>query len=526
MRNFFKSRWVLFLILIIFIICKIPHLGYAYYWDESWPYAMAIKEMYTHGISLVPDAIDPELSRGHPLFFHAAAAAWMKIFGASHVAMHSFALCISLLFLTTIFEAGVRLFDRNVAVLSTVMVALQVMFFVQSSFVLFDMLVAFLAFLSLYLYAKEMFAATAICLSVLFYTKESGLIAGFVIGVHALASLTDRKTSMGVRLKRLASIAMPCILIGIFFLLQKYIHGWFIFPLYNDLIEHKWEMFWYRFKVLSAANTFSLHMRHYYFLPLLTMAVLTVAKTKNYRHLIVFFPALAIYYCTDDMRSGRIMPGVPFFIVLIFSIIALLYVTIKERYYASLHQQRFMILLCSFVFCFLVFSSMNFFTPRYLLASVIPVLFINAVLVSMYIALTDKRLVYPVFIMILIIGFFSFKTNVGFGDVDLGAFDGVQVEQKIVDYFEHNVPYEKVIGCSFLDKEHLLHPATGFLHSEKGFNNTSWYINDKTDYAVFTNIEPDDRYGQVKSDPSFILAYRCQKGEVWGEVYKKIRQSE
>lgn len=471
----------------------------------------------------MPGAIDPELSRGHPLFFHAAAATWMNVFGPSHISMHSFALSLSLLFLISIYELGLRLFNRNVAVLSTVMVALQVMFFVQSTFVLFDMLVAFLAFLSLYFYSKNMFVATALCLSALFYTKESGLIAGFVIGIHALAGLADRKTSMSVRLKRLTSIGVPCILIGIFFLLQKYKHGWFIFPLYNELIENRWEMFWYRFKVLSAANTFSLHLRHYYFLLLLAMTILTTAKTKNYRHLILFFPALAIYYCTDDMRSGRLMPGIPFFIVFVISIIVMLYITVKENYYDSLSQQRFMMLLCAFVFCFLCFSSLNFFTPRYLLASVVPVLFIAAVFLSKYIALTGKKMIYPVLLLILAIGFFSFKTNYGYGDVDLGAFDAVHVEQKIVDYFEQNVPYEKVIGSSFLEKEHLLHPATGFLHSDKAFVNTGWYINEKTDYAVFTNIEPDDRYEQVKRDPSFTLAYRYKKGEVWGEVYKRIR---
>jgi len=116
MLIFLKPRWVLFLVLVIFIACKIPHLYYPYYWDESWPYAVAIKDMYKHGISLLPSAIDPELSRGHPLFFHAFAAIWMNIFGASHVAMHSLALFISVLFLIAVYEAGLRL----IAIIATV----------------------------------------------------------------------------------------------------------------------------------------------------------------------------------------------------------------------------------------------------------------------------------------------------------------------------------------------------------------------------------------------------------------------
>ena len=154
MAGFFKNRWFLFLVLTVFIICKIPHLYYPYYWDESWPYAVAVKDMYKHGISLMPSAVDPELSRGHPLFFHAVAATWMNVFGSSPLAMHSFALTISILFLISIYEAGLKLFNQRVAMISLVLIAAQVVFFVQSSFVLFEVLIAFLSFLSLYFYVR------------------------------------------------------------------------------------------------------------------------------------------------------------------------------------------------------------------------------------------------------------------------------------------------------------------------------------------------------------------------------------
>ena len=195
MADFIKNRWVLFLVLIIFMICKLPSLSYPYYWDESWPYAPAIQAMYHHGISLSPSAIDPELSRGHPLFFHAIAAAWVNIFGSSHLSMHSFALTISLLFLIAIYETGLRLFNQRVAVMGVLLVATQVCFFIQSSFVLFEVLVAFLCFLSIVLYSRDKYFLTALCLCLLFYTKESGLIAGFVLGMHALIGLFNKNVS-------------------------------------------------------------------------------------------------------------------------------------------------------------------------------------------------------------------------------------------------------------------------------------------------------------------------------------------
>lgn len=90
MAAFLKGSLVLLAVLGVFIAFKIPHLFYPYYWDECWPYATAIKAMCDNGLSFMPDAIEANLSRGHPLFFQVIAAGWMKIFGASHLAMHSF----------------------------------------------------------------------------------------------------------------------------------------------------------------------------------------------------------------------------------------------------------------------------------------------------------------------------------------------------------------------------------------------------------------------------------------------------
>ncbi|MCW3122785.1 MAG: hypothetical protein JWQ38_2277, partial [Flavipsychrobacter sp.] len=236
---------MLYLVLAVFIICKIPYLNYPYYWDECWPYATAIKWMCDHSISLMPTALDPELSRGHPLFFHIIAALWMRIFGDSHIAMHSFALSIAVLFLIAIYEAGLRLFNERVASLGLLLVVTQVVFYVQSSFVLFEMLIAFLAFLSLFFYATGRYLLTALCLTMLFFTKESGLIVGFVLGLHAIFCLFSKNVDRRSAWSAFASVAVPCILIFIFFLIQKHVRGWYVFPLYASIVEHNWGAFWY-----------------------------------------------------------------------------------------------------------------------------------------------------------------------------------------------------------------------------------------------------------------------------------------
>ena len=114
------------MVLAVFVILKILHLSYPYYWDECWPYAAAIRQMYEHGVSLSPIAIDVELSHGHPLLFHCMVALWMHVFGHSHFAMHSFALLVSLLLLVAVYEAGYRLFNKNTATIALLLVVTQV----------------------------------------------------------------------------------------------------------------------------------------------------------------------------------------------------------------------------------------------------------------------------------------------------------------------------------------------------------------------------------------------------------------
>ena len=525
MAAFVKNRWVLFLVLIVFILCKVPHLHYPYYWDESWPYAVAIRDMYLHGISLMPAAIDPELSRGHPLLFHLLAACWMHIFGNSHISMHSFALTISVLFMVAIYEAGLKLFNKRAAIMSMVLVATQVVFFVQSSYVLFEMLVAFLAFLSLYFYVRQKYFLTALFLSALFYTKESGLIMGFVLGMAACIGLFDKKMELKKRMYQLISVAIPCVLIGIFFLIQKHIRGWYIFPFYNNLIEHNWDSFWYNFRHNGVKNTFYAYLKYYYFLLLLAVSLIAAIKNKSFKYLAFFLPAIIIYYFVDDMRAGRPMPSFPFFISFILSIMLMLYLLKQLKIYRDTQQEQFIVLSCFFIFCFFCFSSMNFFTYRYLLPSLIPLFFFTAVIFDKFIERTYPVLYYPALLLMLVISFFAFKTDEGYGDADIHDVDGMDVQQSVVDYMEKMNYYDKNIGSgSFLERQHLFDPATGFLHSDKTFKKLDWSIDRYTEIAIFDNLEPDNRYeSYFNRDSSFHRVFRNQKGKVWAEIYLRER---
>jgi len=518
---FFKARWVLFVVLIVFILCKIPHLYYPYYWDESWPYAAAIKQMYTHGASLMPGAIDGELSRGHPLFFHAAGAVWMHIFGQSHFSMHCFALLIAVCCLIAVYEAGLKLFNQRVAILSVILVATQAIFFLHASFLLFEILVALLGFLSLYFYVRDKYFLTALCLTAQFYTKESGLIMGFVLGADAAIGLFNKNIATRKRLYRIISVLIPCMLIVAFFIAQKIISGWYILPLYSGMIEHSWTAFWYKIRMGCIRDTFYQGLRNWYFIVLLLLFLLVAIKNKQLKYVAIFLPATIIYYFVDDMRAGRILPSIPFFIVFIFSIALFIYSLRKLHFFSDLLQERFVRLTIVFILLYICFSAMNYYIYRYMLAAIVPLMFLTAALFDKITERTYPFLFYLVLLSVLAIGFFGLKNDIQYGETKQ-TLDGMNIQQHVVDFMEQNNYYDKDISTgSFLELEHLKDPTTGFLRSDKLFTKVCWGIDNNTTYVIFDNIESDYRYNSFIKDTAFRRVCKFEKGTVWAEIYKR-----
>lgn len=522
MKEFARTRWYLAIVLTVFVVCKLPHLDLAFYWDESWPYAAAIKTMYRDGISILPDALDPELSKGHPLLFHAAAASWMKLFGPSNIAVHSFALFVSMLCLTAVYEAALRLFNIRVAILAVTMLATQVIFFVQAAFLLPEVFIALLALWSIYYYVRGNYGATALLLTLLFLSKESGLVLGCILGVDGIVSIISNKNSRRASLYKIASVIVPCLIIAGFFFIQKLQRGWFLYPEHIGYMHLQWDHFYYDFKVSVLYSLFCGDTRYYLFIVLLILSLAAAIKNKSPKYFVPGIPAFFIYYLVDDMRSGRLLPGIPFFILFVIALCFTLYVLVKKKIIDTPVQARFIVLSWAFMFLFCCFSALNFFTPRYIIIALAPLLLFAAAMTDKMVRLTYYSLFYPALIAIFITAFFAFRESTGRGDTNMGAFDGVAVQQKTVDFFEQHAYYDKQIAAgSFLNLAHLQHPECGFTRSGKGFKNTRWAIDSLTEFVVFDNVDPDYRYNEVLTGGQFKQVYRFQKDSLWCEIYQR-----
>lgn len=519
MIGFLKNRWLLFLILIVFIIYKIPHLYYPYYWDESWVYAPAVLLMALHGPSLLPNAIDVNFSKGHPLFFHALFSVWIRMFGQSHFSMHLFSLLISLALIVTLYEVALKLFNKRVAMASALFLVLNIEFYTSASFVLPDMLIALFTLLSFYFYASGKYLPTALFLTLLLFTKESGLVAAVVIGADAGLSLFNKLIPPKKRLLRCLSVFVPLCLVAVFFVIQKKTFGWYLYPAHTNAINTDLGHLIYYFRSSLAYLFHTNHEQYMFFIPVI-FSVLAAIKQRSIKYLFILLPAVFIFlldlgfHFTEFILSLSL---VLFLLSLAISVFALGYF----RYYTRTAQQKFVVLSVVFWVGYVCFSSINFFESRYLSPVVIISLLLIPVFFDLFISRSYPALFYPALVTITGIGLFLFYIHRY--DSYTVPFDRMIVQQRVVDYFERNNYYDRSICCiSYIEEQHLENPATGFLHSAKTFKKAGGHITNNTEFIVFDNIEPDwEQYETIRNDSAFHLAYRKAKGDAWAEIYQR-----
>jgi len=514
-----KDRWLLILVLFVFIIFKIPHLHYPFFWDESWSYEPGVKLMYLHGPSLMPNAINTFYSRGHPLLFYAAAAAWMRLFGDSQVSQHSFSLYVSVLLIISMYEVCNKLFNKRVAILSTVIISVQTIFFVQASFVLPEIMVALLVLLTLYYYTTEQFLFAFFSCTALLFTKESGMVLGLVLGIHAFVDLFNKRKSLQIRIRQFLAIFFSGFAIGGFFLLQKHLNGWILFPKHTDLMTWEWGSFFGKIRGCLEV-VFFWDNRPQLFLFLLALSFAAAISFRSIKYAAPLFPAALIYIIFEN--SFPAIPDKLIFTFLLASFLVGGYFFIVSNEYINNAQRKFIYLTFCFIVLYLCFSSVNFMSPRYSITTLVLVIVLTAYYADLMISKFHGGLYYLFACCAVLIGGYGILNDTGVGDTDMGAYDAMTVQEDEVHYLQqHNAYNASIASCSFQDREHLSNPLTGFIDSARVFNNVKDGIDSATEYIMVDNIEPDVRYNTIKNDSSFKVVYKTQKNEAWAEIYKR-----
>lgn len=463
-----SAKKIIGIIVLVFVIVKIPFLFLPYYWDEAWPYSVAIHTLVDNGLSFLPNAIPSDVSRGHPLMFHFLAALWMKIFGSGFVSGHSFSLFVSVILIVTIFIFCKTFFSERTGIISCILFCTQSAFLAQSVFLLPEVLLTLWTLLCFYFFLKKNKLWYVVFATFLLLTKESGAVLIGILFVWQLTQVTFfEKKKIKIILQESMFFLLPFVIASVFFIAQKIQHGWFFFPHHIHLISLTW-------------------------------------KTLNEE-----LPNAAAYLFIYYGRNG--------FSLFIIAALVLFFIR-KEKFIEN--EKNILLLFGCFILCFLFFSSSFFFIPRYLLTIFPPLIIAGTVCIDKI--FSKYKIVYPLIVTGLVITniFFCFhKPETG----EFKYLCFVKVQQQMVDYCEKKNLFAKHIYANFVLRTDLKEPYAGYI-SEKPFTNTQEYFSINTEYCIFSNEEFDkEKFKTLLQENNLKLIQRFEADYAWSEIYEVAR---
>ncbi len=500
-----------------FIGFKFPHLSLPYFWDEAWVYAPAVLEMHKSGLSLLPDAIPPELSRGHPLLFHFLAALWVKIFGTSFFAVHSFPMLISVALLVAVYFFCKTFFSPLVGLLSSIMLAVQPLLLAQSSFLLPEVMMALWTILCLWFYLKEKWILFIVFASLMLLTKESGIVLLGTIGLWTLfENIFLKKGTLNIvsLLKTCAYITAPLLIAGVYFVIQKLQCGWFLYPEHWGMMTFDWVIFHRKFLdiygfILQGQGRYVLFISFFVCLSFFWKSLIGLEK--------IFVPAgyaIATFILFNVWSANdKIM------LVLVLIIFARLYQLIFiKQYYENREAGKLLAISALFVFIYFIFCQLNFLSLRYLLL-LLPVVII--IVFGFISQVFENKWVFVAIAFVCILNCFRQLNKYDtVGDYNLSYVDGVKAQQKSVKYFEQNNWNEKKIYTGFNSSVSLNSLQAGYCREANKFIKLTDTLTSDVEFCVFTNIEPQADYDSLLNEINLELLTSIEENKVWIDIYK------
>jgi hypothetical protein len=197
-------RFTPILFAVIFFAILLPHLPLLrlpYFWDEAGYYIPAARDLLLSG-SLIPHST---LSNAHPPLVMAWLALCWKVIGYDPLVTRTAMLVLAALCLLGVFRLAEIVANTQVAIASTLCVALYPVFFAQSSLAQVDLAAAGLTMWGLSAYVERRARATVFWFSVAALAKETAIIAPLALAVWEALGWVARKRQFGkfwLRLER------------------------------------------------------------------------------------------------------------------------------------------------------------------------------------------------------------------------------------------------------------------------------------------------------------------------------------
>lgn len=228
-----RPFWIL-VVLLLFTAVKIPALSVPLFWDEVGVYGAAGLYMHDHAISMLPAALPPELSRGHPLLYTCIQAIWFSLFGDTVLGGHIGNLCISLVLLYSVWFIMHKRVSARAALIAVCLIAIQPIFFAQSVMILPEVLLTLFMLWALFCWIEQRYLGFAIFATLAILTKETAVIIPAVAFAHLILV---RELRSAITWRILLALLFPWLMFGVFLLVQKLQNGWYFFPYHGENIK-------------------------------------------------------------------------------------------------------------------------------------------------------------------------------------------------------------------------------------------------------------------------------------------------
>ncbi|MBL7957770.1 MAG: hypothetical protein JNM49_07405 [Flavobacteriales bacterium] len=509
------ARLGLLALFIAFVVAKLPYLNLPFYWDEAWVYGKAVRAMAENGLSLLPSAVPPELSRGHPLLFHFLAAGWMKLFGGGFVAMHLFAMTASIALCLATYSLGSLIGSEWTGLAATSVLMVNEIFLAQSGLLLPEVLLALfctLAIIGTLVRNKSLFL---LAMSAALLTKESAIACLFAIMAWLVIRLFETANSAERRQVALwlcISFA-PLACAGSFYVIQRIQLGWFLYP------EHMSMLTW-------SASDIAYKARQIYHAAFenqgfvwLTYAIGLASPVLARKAPILsrFAMALANITAVKVLFERWTLPdGLD--LAVVSACLAIFYFLLSHQLRTSSPRLNDAVTI-SFVACvaFWAFTSLNFYTDRYLLA-LLPFIAVGAVGILNWVGrIWSKRIADWLVIPFVAFALINIGSDNTVGDCRLAYRSGIAVHQEMAAYLESHRYYDEPIHGSFVDQYYLGDPDAGYLSGARVFTrvNTQPLAESRIALADYTG-KKDLRAELMKT--GFRPLRRFEHGPAWGEI--------
>lgn len=466
LKHFFTRYGILFISIIFIVIIKIPHLALPYSWDEAWSYLPALIEMIEKGPNLITGSINLYSSKGHPLFFYFLTSMWVKLFsgnmGDIEIA-RIFQLLISIALVISLFFIAKKHISQKVANFSVLIISVQSLFLAQASLILPEVLLSLLLLLSFHFFHLKKYIWYAIIASLMILTKETGLV--FVGGFGLFYIIENRKKIKKKHFAvNLVFLSIPLFVFGAHLLLNYKAYNTFFFTEHLDYISFD------PIKIIRVLKS--------------STGILLTRYGRNIISVITILSILLILLRKEKIENGKIL------LLLVFQIVILTF-----------------------------FSSVNFYTYRYMLPA-FPLFILFCTIIFEQAVKFKKWIQYPFLILMIAVPLFFTITKKGKTDIDFGYSSYLPLHKEMVVFCENQNWFDKDFAAEFNMVLALRDPFTGYHISDSGFKTKHLPELENIDIVIL------DSTGEWKQLPenqmkNFKLIKRFENKNDWGEIYMR-----